>query len=527
MQSYQQLEKIGWGSSGKIYRLRNIFTGKADALKKVQLGSLSATQLKEAEQEIHILRNLHHPNIIRYKDSFVSKDNLCIVTEFCECGDLSKLIKAAPGPLPEDDVLRIFIQVLLGVEYLHKKQILHRDLKAMNIFLKRGLKVKIGDLGIARHLNESFFASTVVGTPFYLSPELCQERPYNYKSDIWALGCLLYELCAREPPFKASERQTLRERILDGHVPDIPGVYSRELNKIVHLILRQDPRDRPSVEEILGFPFIRAKMDQLGITPNNFTLKIKNSKPPQHGRDLNPGKSKKPLSPFWHPQADKSVVRERVQRASQQLGSHLTPQDQWLRRLPLRPDDHPRTAHLPEIASHNSRSPPLEIRIPSPCRINPFPEPLHIQKRAWELHQPPAPAVHSQARLSSGLLQSPPPLQIEFSEEQRSLRKNVGENIRQKPFRNKNPKPGPKSLKDEHLRVSEPPSSEERLLRKPYSSLPRSLHKFETLVSQSRSFCSEISLVENHPRAKKLNPVIIQARVPHPRPVKKSIIKVP
>lgn len=298
MQSYQQLEKIGKGSSGKIYKLRNIHSGKIEALKKVDLRSLSKNQIKDAEHEIHILKNLNHPNILQFHDSFISGNYLCIITEFCALGDLSKFLKNSLSPLPENIVMKLFVQVLLGVEYLHKKQIIHRDIKAMNIFLKPGLKVKIGDLGIARHLNSSYFASTVVGTPFYLSPELCQERPYNYKSDIWALGCLLYELCSREPPFKASENKTLREMIVEGEFKEVPSFYSKEINHIIRQILKLDPRDRPSVEEILAFSFVRKKMEEFKLTPNNFTLKIKNKPNQIKLRSKNIGIGKSGVLPF-------------------------------------------------------------------------------------------------------------------------------------------------------------------------------------------------------------------------------------
>lgn len=449
MQSYQQLERIGKGSSGKIYRLRNIYSGKVEALKKVSLSGLSAAQVREAEQEIFILRSLHHPNVVRYKDSFVSGSNLCIITEYCELGDLSRYLKNSQGPLSENEVLRIFIQVLLGVEYLHKKQILHRDLKAMNVFLKRGMVVKIGDLGIARHLSESLFASTVVGTPFYLSPELCSERPYNYKSDIWALGCLLYELCCREPPFKATATKSLKEQILSNEFADVPNSYSGDMNRLVRSILKTDPRDRPSIEELLSVPFIRCKMDELELTPNNFTLKIKNNRNQQTPQSPDPKESHKRHPPFIAEKINlkvKSVSKNKFLEVKRK--SQIEAVD--------RPDK-------------NERNQKVFIQLTEEQPAN----------------------------------------------EEKSVRKNVGDNLRAKKRR---------SAKDKHHGKSLPSRPVERTSPHNNRSLPKSLENGPSNADFGRSFYSDISQVEH--KAAAFVPMKIQSRNRPNRPAKKSIIKV-
>ena len=106
--------------------------------------------------------------------------------------------------LPEEKIWKFFIEMCLGIQYLHTNRILHRDIKTINMFLTKNDNIKIGDLGVARELNQTAnMAHTVVGTPYYLSPELCEEKPYNNKSDIWSLGCVLYELCTLKHPFEA------------------------------------------------------------------------------------------------------------------------------------------------------------------------------------------------------------------------------------------------------------------------------------------------------------------------------------
>lgn len=281
MNDYQKIAVIGKGSFGTIYKVRNLRTGKIEAIKKIDLTALSVRHRREAEREIMFLRGLHHPNILKFHGSFSIDKSLCIVTEFCDLGDLAGFIHSVPGPMPEDLILKIFIQILLGVEYLHKKQIIHRDIKAMNVFIKRPLRVKIGDLGIARHLSESYYASTIIGTPFYLSPELCEEKPYDYKSDVWALGCLLFELCLKEPPFRSTETTSLKSSILKGKYKSVPSIYSKEIRELVDRMLRPDPRDRPSVEDVLCYPFIKRKMEIHGLTANNFTLKMVASNKPK------------------------------------------------------------------------------------------------------------------------------------------------------------------------------------------------------------------------------------------------------
>ena len=142
-----------------------------------------------------------------------------IITELCEGGDMSKFIKHQMGYLPEKKILKVFLQVCLGLRYLHKRRILHRDVKAMNIFLKKDMEVRIGDFGVAKVLiDDSVFTSTLTGTPFYLSPEVCQEMPYDSKSDVWALGCLLYEMCAQTQPFKSQKYKALKRKIKLGWV---------------------------------------------------------------------------------------------------------------------------------------------------------------------------------------------------------------------------------------------------------------------------------------------------------------------
>jgi NIMA (never in mitosis gene a)-related kinase 1/4/5 len=175
----------------------------------VRIVELTLAEQKGAINEVKILSVLDSPFVVKYYDSFIDTDSLHIVMEYCNHGDLQTLIKKAKSKnvksLRESVVWNIGLQVMLGLHYLHNQKILHRDLKSANVFLKRPISssessksfdVKIGDLGVAKLLETSTaFAQTIVGTPYYLSPELCSDQPYRDKSDCWALGVLLYECC--------------------------------------------------------------------------------------------------------------------------------------------------------------------------------------------------------------------------------------------------------------------------------------------------------------------------------------------
>lgn len=150
--------------------------------------------------------------------------------EFCECGDLASAIKdrkKIEGTFTEEEILNWFIQICIALEYIHGRKILHRDIKSQNIFLTSNGTVKLGDFGISKLLESTNEAAmTVVGTPYYMSPEVCENKPYTFKSDVWALGCVLYELCTLQHAFSASNLLGLVYKIVQGTIDPIPTTYS-------------------------------------------------------------------------------------------------------------------------------------------------------------------------------------------------------------------------------------------------------------------------------------------------------------
>ncbi|EPQ04319.1 Serine/threonine-protein kinase Nek1 [Myotis brandtii] len=206
MEKYARLQKIGEGSFGKAILVKSTEDGKQYVIKEINISRMSNKEREESRREVAVLANMKHPNIVQYRESFEENGSLYIVMDYCEGGDLFKRINAQKGILfQEDQILDWFVQICLALKHVHDRKILHRDIKSQNIFLTKDGTIQLGDFGIARVLNSTVeLARTCIGTPYYLSPEICENKPYNNKSDIWALGCVLYELCTLKHAVRGS-----------------------------------------------------------------------------------------------------------------------------------------------------------------------------------------------------------------------------------------------------------------------------------------------------------------------------------
>ncbi|XP_056660918.1 serine/threonine-protein kinase Nek4 isoform X9 [Monodelphis domestica] len=258
--AYSFLQAVGKGSYGEVTLVRHRQDGKQYVIKKLNLRNASSRERKAAEQEAQLLSQLKHPNIVTYRESWEGEDGLLyIVMGFCEGGDLYRKLKEQKGKLlPENQVVEWFVQIAMALQYLHEKRILHRDLKTQNVFLTRTNIIKVGDLGIARVLENQYdMASTLIGTPYYMSPELFSNKPYNYKSDVWALGCCVYEMATLKHAFNAKDMNSLVYRIIEGKPPPVPKEYSPQLAELIRTMLNKKPEERPSVRSILRQPYIK------------------------------------------------------------------------------------------------------------------------------------------------------------------------------------------------------------------------------------------------------------------------------
>nr|XP_020662537.1 serine/threonine-protein kinase Nek11 isoform X1 [Pogona vitticeps]XP_020662538.1 serine/threonine-protein kinase Nek11 isoform X1 [Pogona vitticeps] len=277
---YTIQQKLGRGSFGTVYL---VFDKRAKGeeeqlkvLKEISVGDLKPNETVEANLEAQLLSKLDHPAIVKFYTSFIEGESFCIITEYCEGRDLDFKIqeyKEAGKVFPESQIVEWFIQLLLGVSYMHERRILHRDLKAKNIFLKNNV-VKIGDFGVSRLLMGSCdLATTFTGTPFYMSPEALQHQGYDTKSDIWSLGCILYEMCCLDHAFSGHNFLSIVLKIVEDETPSLPDTYPGELDAVLNCMLSKDPSRRPAAAEILRIPWIHDQLQSMKCKFANINVK--------------------------------------------------------------------------------------------------------------------------------------------------------------------------------------------------------------------------------------------------------------
>eukprot|EP00429_Kryptoperidinium_foliaceum_P051244 CAMPEP_0176112812 /NCGR_PEP_ID=MMETSP0120_2-20121206/56656_1 /TAXON_ID=160619 /ORGANISM="Kryptoperidinium foliaceum, Strain CCMP 1326" /LENGTH=549 /DNA_ID=CAMNT_0017447045 /DNA_START=27 /DNA_END=1673 /DNA_ORIENTATION=+ len=266
---FEDIKVIGRGQYGKAHLVLSEKDQRYFIAKTIELTCLSKKERETATQEVELLRRLDHPNIVDYQDNFFMSDTLVIIMQYCEGGDLQTYIKEKNKEkqrIREVQIMNYFVQVLQALQYIHhEKRILHRDLKTSNLFLMQSKQVvKLGDFGISRVLEGSIEAAiTVVGTPYYMSPEVCENKPYTFKSDVWSLGCVLYELCMLKHAFSADNLLGLVYKIVSDKYEPIPKMYSSNLNVLIQRMLEKDAEKRPSVRELLADAYVHNFMNDL------------------------------------------------------------------------------------------------------------------------------------------------------------------------------------------------------------------------------------------------------------------------
>ncbi|KAL9028500.1 MAG: hypothetical protein Q9196_003142 [Gyalolechia fulgens] len=308
-EKYEALGVIGQGSFGIIRKVRRVADSHILCRKEISYIKMGQKEREQLHAEFSILSSLRHPNIVAYYHRHHLKDtqDLHLYMEYCGGGDLSKLIKnlTAKNEYAEEAfVWSMFSQLATALYRCHygvdppeagtnvlgltgevkppgglrgKNQImiLHRDLKPDNVFLGHDNQVKLGDFGLSKLMQSHDFASTYVGTPYYMSPEICAAERYTLFSDIWSLGCVMYELCARRPPFDAKTHLQLIQRIKVGRVEPLPGIYSAELQSTIKSCLKTNPLQRPDTAALLSLPIMRVMRKEREVVEIGKALRLK------------------------------------------------------------------------------------------------------------------------------------------------------------------------------------------------------------------------------------------------------------
>ena len=265
-QNYTFIDKIGEGMYGTVYKAINKLENKVYAVKRLNFQNINEKEKKHIKNEVELIKNLKHPNVISYKDSFNDKDNYFnIVTTFCEGGDMYSKIQKRNGEFfGEELILNWTVQILLGLSYIHKNGIIHRDIKPQNIFIKSENLICIGDFGIAKIINNQMQTQTmtsIIGTPLYMSPESFNEpNSKNFASDIWSTGCCLFEICNLKHAFGADRWETVFVKVREGKHSPVNKRYSSDLRNIIEAMLNVNPLNRPTIPQLLKNNFLKHKV---------------------------------------------------------------------------------------------------------------------------------------------------------------------------------------------------------------------------------------------------------------------------
>ncbi|CAD8168984.1 unnamed protein product [Paramecium pentaurelia] len=254
LKDFKILSKLGDGSYSNVYKVRRIEDHLEYALKKVNLSNLSDKEKQNALNEVRILASIHHSNIISYKEAFFDpvSNSLCIIMELATDGDLQQKIQKCIKTnsfFQESEILSYAFQILNALKILHEMKVMHRDIKSANIFLINN-EVKLGDLNVSKVAKQGLLY-TQTGTPYYASPEVWKDQPYDFKSDIWSLGCVLYEMASLKLPFLADDMDGLYKKVIKGYYQKLPKSYTYELQNLIRMMLQVSTTLRPTASQLL------------------------------------------------------------------------------------------------------------------------------------------------------------------------------------------------------------------------------------------------------------------------------------
>ncbi|KAA6386345.1 MAG: putative NEK protein kinase [Streblomastix strix] len=271
--NYKEELSFGKGAFGNAFIFRDLKTGKRVAVK--QIAFADEQELENAQKEVDIMKDLKSDFIVQCFGSYVKDHNFCIVMHYCEQGDLQKFINkniAKREYISEEKFFDFAAQLACGLEYIRKKRILHRDLKPGNIFISGRGRLKIGDFGISKKMDEEEYANTVVGTRIFLSPEMMKSWTYTEKVDMWAFGIILYYLAENKYPFDCSNEASIVLSIAEQDPAPFKNLKNPVAQNLILKLLTKDPSQRWSTEDILNIPEIKQHVDNFNSSDFTYSL---------------------------------------------------------------------------------------------------------------------------------------------------------------------------------------------------------------------------------------------------------------
>ncbi|KAH7842532.1 hypothetical protein Vadar_006465 [Vaccinium darrowii] len=265
-------ELIGCGAFGRVYMGMNLDSGELLAVKQVSIAANSASKektqahIRELEEEVNLLKNLSHPNIVRYLGTAREEESLNILLEFVPGGSISSLLGKF-GSFPESVIRMYTKQLLLGLEYLHKNGIMHRDIKGANILVDNKGCIKLADFGASKKVVELATmtgAKSMKGTPYWMAPEVILQTGHSFSADIWSVGCTVIEMATGKPPWS----QQYQEVAALFHIgttkshPPIPDHLSVEAKDFLLKCLQKEPNFRAAAAVLLQHPFVMGEYQE-------------------------------------------------------------------------------------------------------------------------------------------------------------------------------------------------------------------------------------------------------------------------
>ena len=262
LEDFEILQILGKGSYGFVAKIRSLKNNKIYAMKQIDLTKVGTEKEKQlCRQEIDLLNQLNHNNINKYYKSFLDGETLYIIMEFMDNGDISGFINAHKKfkkPVREEEVWNILLQCMNALKYIHSKKVIHRDIKPANLFMTNDKTIKIGDFGVSAKIESlktsvrgNNYSGTVVGTPLFMSPEMLNSGSYDKKTDVYSMGCAIFELCFFQPPRKmVPSNQEGRVKYIELEIKENKNYYSKELMDILSKMIEINPNKRLSSDEI-------------------------------------------------------------------------------------------------------------------------------------------------------------------------------------------------------------------------------------------------------------------------------------